>query len=125
MLLPEFGQGFGLFGFDLANTVYVGLEPQSRHQIVWHSVALAFASGGIIFLGGATYLKLGAPGLHIRGPIWLYLLALSGVPAVLLADYWSAVVRGMNEITLINVTDVSKRIAETGCFGSDIGGVAL
>jgi O-antigen/teichoic acid export membrane protein len=110
-LLPDFAQSFGLFGFDLANTVYVGLEPQSRRRIVWHSVALAFASGTILFLAGTAYLMLGAPGIHIRGPIWLYLLALSGVPVVLLVEYWSAIVRGLNEITLINVTDVSKRIA--------------
>ena len=110
MLLPEFAQSFGLFGYDQANAVYAGLEPQSRKQIVWHSLALAGGGGGTIFLGCVVYLLLGAPGLHLNGPFWLYLLAVSIVPFSVLTEYWGAVVRGMNEITLINMTDVGRRV---------------
>jgi len=110
MLLPEFAQSLGLFGFDLANSVYAGTEPESRRYMVWHSVLLAAVAGGAIFIVCAAYLLSGAPGLHIRGPMWLYLLALSVVPLSLLGEYWGAIVRGMNEISIINATDVGKRI---------------
>jgi O-antigen/teichoic acid export membrane protein len=112
LLLPEFAKSFALLGYDQANAVYAGLVPEGRRSLVWHSVAIAVVLGGLITLGGAGYLFLGAPGFHrlLQGPLWLYLLSLATLPFGMIAEYWGAILRGMNRILLLNVAEVASKI---------------
>jgi O-antigen/teichoic acid export membrane protein len=111
-VLPELLRSFALFGLEQANAVYAGLEPSGRRVLVWQSLAVAAAVGGIATLGGIAYLLLGAPGFDglVRGPLWMYLLSLAMVPGMLLAEYWYAILRGMNQIFVLNVIDVGSKV---------------
>ena len=107
MLLPELAVIFGLLGFEQANAVYAGLEPAKRRALIWQSLITASVVGGIIAFASACFIILGAPGFEelIRGPLWLYLLALAAVPAKIINAYWLAILRGMNHILLLNAIE--------------------
>lgn len=108
LLLPELVGSFGLLGFEQANAVYAGLEPEGRRALVWQSAAIASVVGGASAVVSIGFLALGAPGFHalLRGPLWLYVLPLSTIPGVLVIAYWWAILRGMNHIFLMNVIEV-------------------
>ncbi len=108
LLLPDFAKTLGLFGFDQANAVYAGLEPGRRRALVGQSAVIGFVLGSIIALACAAWLAFGAVGMRamIHGPLWLYMLPLATIPTVLVAQYWGAVLHGMNRIVLINTVDV-------------------
>jgi len=112
LLLPDWARSFGLLGFEQANAVYAGLEPGRRQALVWHSVAIALLVGGTCALVGIAFLALEAPGASslLRGPLWLYVVPLSIVPARLLFEYWGAVLRGLNRIVLLNAMDLGTKV---------------
>jgi O-antigen/teichoic acid export membrane protein len=112
LLMPELVRTFGLLGFDHANVVYAGLEPQSCRPLVWQSALLAVIVGGTTAIAAMSYVALGAPGFPelARGPLNLYLIALSIVPAALAIEYWFAILRGTNRIILLNVVDVATKL---------------
>lgn len=116
LLLPDLARSFGMLGLDQANTVYAGVEPGGRRALVWHSAVVAVLLGGLVTAGAVAYLALGLPGSHtlLRGPLWLYVLPLSIVPAAMVSEYWGAILRGMNRITLVNVLDVGTKVAALG-----------
>src|SRR5262245_9419306 len=89
LLLPEVGRLLGLCGFEQANAVYAGLEPTKRSALLWHSTAFALLVGGLLAAVGISFVAIGAPGFEalVRGPVWLYYLALATIPARLLFDY--------------------------------------
>ena len=113
VLLPEMGRSLGLLGFDQANAVYAGLEPEGRPALVWQSVAIAGVVGGGITVAGMGFLALGAPGFPalVRGPLWLYLVPFLALPAIMVIEYWQAILRGMNRILMLNLIDVGTRSA--------------
>jgi O-antigen/teichoic acid export membrane protein len=113
LLLPEFANSVGLLGFDQANTVFAGLEPQSGRKLVWHSVPLAAIIGGLVLIGGVIYAKLGAPGLPDlrRVPSSLYLISLATVPFVFLTECWGSIIRGTNRIGTTNLLEVGRKVA--------------
>ncbi len=112
LLLPEWARSFGLLGFEQANAVYAGLEADRRRALVWQSVALAGAVGSVVGLGAACFFVFGGPGTKalIHGPLWLYVLPLCTLPGRLVVEYWSAILRGMNHIVLLNVVDVGTKL---------------
>ena len=112
ILLPDLAKTFGLLGFDQANAVYAGLEPGNRRALVWQSTIMAVVIGGLSTVAGICYLVIGAPGsqIFVRGPLWLYLLALLSVPAGLINAYWGAILRGMNRIFLLNGVEVGTKV---------------
>ena len=112
LLLPELAKSLGLLGLDLANAVYAGLAPEGRRALVWQSAAIAGVVGGVIALGSMWFVVLGAPGVSalVRGPVWLYLLPLSIIPARMASEYWGAVLRGMNRILLLNIAEVGTKV---------------
>src|SRR5262245_33628673 len=112
LLLPELARSFGMLGFDQANTVYAGLEPERRRALVWQSAVAAAVLGGGAAAAGMTYLALDGPGASrlLHGPLWLYLIPLATVPACQAAACWGAVLRGANRITLINGLDVGFKV---------------
>jgi O-antigen/teichoic acid export membrane protein len=114
LLLPELVNNFALLGFHEANTIYAGLQPKARQTLVWHSVVLAGIVGGLIAILGIYFITLGTPWAPalVRGPLWLYLLPLSLIPCRLIADYWGAILRGMNRILLLNVVEVGRKLIE-------------
>jgi O-antigen/teichoic acid export membrane protein len=69
--------------------------------------------GGVIAVVGACFLGFRIPGSQslLHGPLWLYLLPLSMVPAGLVTEYWWAILRGMNWISLLNVVEVGTKAA--------------
>jgi O-antigen/teichoic acid export membrane protein len=113
LLLPELATAFGRLGIEQANAVYAGLEPDRRRALSWHSALIAGGVGGLIALSGFCYIFLGAPGLQgaMRGPAWLYIVPLALVPCRILAEYWLAILRGMNRIVLLNVIEVGTKVA--------------
>jgi O-antigen/teichoic acid export membrane protein len=113
LLIPEMAISFGLLGFEQSNVVFAGLEPERRKSLVWQSMVIAGIIGGFIAIAGSLFLTLGAPGLGylIRGPLWLYLVPFSIVPGRLVVEYWGAILRGMNRIFLLNLTEVGTKIA--------------
>jgi len=112
LLLPEIATAFGLFGFDHANVVYAGLEPDSRPRLVWHSAVLAAVLGIACALAMMCYILLGAPGFPAlaQGPQSLFLLALSLIPFTILVNYWFPILRGMNHIFLTNAVEIGSRV---------------
>jgi O-antigen/teichoic acid export membrane protein len=113
LLLPELARTFGLLGFEQANAVYAGLEPGGRRILVWQSAAIAGVVGGIIAIGSISVLALEVGGAQtlVRGPLWLYVLPLAILPARIVSEYWGAIVRGMNYIVLLNVTEAATKVA--------------
>jgi len=112
LVLPGLMKTVALLGFEQANAVYAGLEPENRRALVWQSAAIAVVVGGAITAAGVGFLALDAPGSQalVQGPLWLYLLALSTVPCGLVVDYWGAILRGMNRIVLLNVAGVGTTV---------------
>jgi O-antigen/teichoic acid export membrane protein len=112
LLLPEIAMTFGLLGFDHANVVYAGLEPESRRVLVWHSAALAAVLGIALALAMMGYIAIGAPGIPAlaQGPRSLFLLALSLIPVAILLNYWFAILRGMNRIFLTNAVEIGSKV---------------
>jgi O-antigen/teichoic acid export membrane protein len=112
LLLPEMLRTFGVLGFDQANVVYAGLEPQGRRALVWQSVLLAVAVGGVAALAAIGYVAVGAPGFTelTRAPLHLYVIALSYLPGALAAEYWLAILRGTNRIVLLNIVEVGTKL---------------
>ena len=112
ILLPEMATAFGLLGFDHANVVFAGLEPETRRTLVWHSVALAIVLGVALALPMMSYIALGAPGFPAlaQGPQNLFLLALSLIPVTILVNYWFSILRGMNHIFLTNAVEIGSKI---------------
>src|SRR3989304_7191409 len=112
ILLPEMATVFGLLGFDHANVVYAGLEPESRPSLVLHSTVLAIVLGVALALAMMGYIALGAPGFPVlaRGPRSLFLLALSLIPVTILIDYWFSILRGMNHIVLTNAVEIGSKV---------------
>jgi O-antigen/teichoic acid export membrane protein len=112
LLMPELVRTFGLLGFDHANVVYAGLEPQSGQALVWQSGFLSAAVGGAAAIAVMCYIVVGAPGFPelARAPINLYLIALSIVPAALAIECWSAIIRGTNRITLSNIVELGTKL---------------
>ena len=132
LLLPELIKSFSLLGFEQANAVFAGLEPEGRRALVWHSIATALVIGGATAVGAICYVMLGAPGFSglVRGPTWLYIIPLVLVPGRMLVEYWAAILRGMNRIFLLNVIEVGTRVASLGLiliclvgFGAGVAGV--
>ena len=113
LLLPEFVRTFALLGFDQANAVYAGLEPERRRVLVWHSAALAGGLGGLITIAAMIWITVGAPGFEalVQGPVWFYLLSLSILPGLMFVDYSWAILRGMNRIALLNIVEVGTKAA--------------
>ena len=113
LLLPELARGIGLLGFDQANAIYAGLEPTRRQALVWQSVVIAVVLGVVFAGAGVMFLVLGAPGFPtlIKGPLWLYVIPLATLPTALLAEFWQAILRGMNRILRNNVIDVGTKVA--------------
>jgi O-antigen/teichoic acid export membrane protein len=111
-LIPGFARSFGLLGFEQANAVYAGLQPQGRRALVWHSALVACLVGGAVAISGMAYVLVGAPGVPnlIQGPLWLYTLPLLMIPVGLLLEFWLAILRGMNHIVLLNVVQVATKI---------------
>lgn len=116
LLLPELGKVFCILGFEQANAVYAGLQPDGRRALVWHSAATALCAGGVTALLGVAYVLSGAPGLQgkLHGPLWLYAVALGTIPLRLLMEYWLAILRGMNEIVRLNVVEVGMKVVSLG-----------
>jgi hypothetical protein len=112
LLLPGLAMSLGLLGFDQANAVFSGLAPARRRQLFWHSVAIALGVGCVITVGGIWFVTLGAPGFGgmVRAPFVLYVLALASVPARMASEYWSAILRGMNRIVLLNALEVGMKV---------------
>ncbi len=120
LLLPELAVAFGRLGFDQSNAVYAGLEPDRRRALSWHSAVIAVGAGGLLALSGVVYILLGAPGLShsMSGPRWYFILPLLFVPGRMLIEYWLAILRGMNQIVLLNVVEVgTKAISLALIFG--------
>ena len=113
LLLPALATSLGLLGLDQANAVYAGVAPEGRRALVWQSAAVAGVVGSLIALGGMWFVILGAPGFSalVRGPVWLYLLPLSILPARMASEYGAAILRGMNRILLLNVVEVGTKVA--------------
>ena len=57
LLLPELARVFGLLGIEQANAVYAGLQPNKRRTLVWHSVFIAAAVGGVVAIAGIPRLE--------------------------------------------------------------------
>jgi len=112
LLLPGLALSLGLLGFDQANAVFSGLAPERRRQLFWHSVAIALGVGCVITVGGILFVTLGAPGVGgmVRAPIVLYALAIASVPFRMASEYWSAILRGMNRIVLLNALEVGMKV---------------
>lgn len=110
LLLPGLAMSLGLLGFEQANAVFSGLVPERRRELFWQSVAIAVGVGCVITLGCIWFVTLGGFGGMIRGSVVLYVLALSSVPARMASDYWSAILRGMNRIVLLNVLEVGMKV---------------
>jgi O-antigen/teichoic acid export membrane protein len=112
LLLPELAAAFGLLGFESANAVYAGLEPEKRRALVWHSVVVAVVMGGVLSIAGVCWLVFGGWGSQafVHGPLWPYLLLLSIIPGRLVSEYWGAILRGMNHILLLNVVEVGTKL---------------
>jgi O-antigen/teichoic acid export membrane protein len=127
LLLPELARSFALLGFEQANAVYAGLEPEHRRTLVWHSAALAGGVGGLTTIAGMGWVALGAPGFEalVRGPLWLYLLALAMVPGRMVVEYWWAILRGMNRIALLNMVEVGTKVASLSLVIVFVGGLHL
>jgi O-antigen/teichoic acid export membrane protein len=123
LIVPGLVRAVALLGFEQANAVYAGLKPEGRQALVWHSVVLAIVGGGFIAIAGIVFFKLGAPGMPglVHGPLWLYMLPLSVVPACLVAEYWGALLRGMNRIALINVVEVGTKVASLALVVAFVG----
>ncbi|MDH3443090.1 MAG: polysaccharide biosynthesis C-terminal domain-containing protein [Deltaproteobacteria bacterium] len=113
LFLPEIAGIFSLLGFEQANVVYAGLEPQKRQVLVWHSTIIAAVFGGGIAILGFVLLALDLSGIQslLRGPLWLYGVALSIVPFALATEYFRAILRGMNRIFMLNVLDIGLKVA--------------
>ncbi len=113
LLMPEWAKNFGLLGFEQANAVYAGLEPQRRRALVWQSATIAGMVGGSVALAGIAFLALGAPGFPAlgQGPMWLFVLPLLAVPGALLLSYSLEILRGMNRIVVLNIVEVSTKMA--------------
>ena len=113
LLLPDLARTFGGFGFDQANTVYAGLEPEQRRALVGQSTILAGVMGGGIAIAGMAFYVFRAPGAQtlIHGPLWLYVLPLVALPAAVVCDYWGAIIRGSNRIALVNALEVGTKVA--------------
>jgi O-antigen/teichoic acid export membrane protein len=116
LLLPAMAKVLGLLGFEQANAVYAGLEPRMRRALVWQSTVMAIVVGALMAAAAAVFLALGAPGFPAlaQGPLWLYLLALATVPCGLATEYWSAVLRGMNRIGLLNLAATGTTVVGLG-----------
>jgi O-antigen/teichoic acid export membrane protein len=127
LLLPEFATSFGLLGFDQANVVYAGLEPQSRRSLFWYSMAIAASVGGLMILGCVAYWIIGAPGLASlrRVPFWLYALSLSGIPFSLLTEYWNSIIRGTNRIGTTNLVEIGRKVGSVVLILLFVGGLRL
>ena len=112
LLLPSLATNLGLLGFEQANAVYAGLAPGSRGILVWQSAAVALGVGGVVAAAGMAYFLAGAPGFEALAgaPTMLLLLLLATIPVRLVVEYWSAIVRGMNRIHLVNVVEVGTRV---------------
>jgi len=128
LLLPEWSKNLGLLGFEQANAVYAGLEPDRRRALVWQSGVVAAVIGGLFVGGAVAFLALGAPGMpgFGRGPVWLFLLPLAAVPVGLVVEYWYAILRGMNRILLLNAVEVGTKVASVALIvlflvGFDLG----
>jgi O-antigen/teichoic acid export membrane protein len=111
LLLPDLATALASLGFDQACVVYAGLTPERRRALVWQSGYLAAGVGSVFAIGLIGFLGIGAPGFRtlLKGPFWLYALALSSVPVRLLLTFWMGIVRGMNRIVLVNCVDVGTK----------------
>ncbi|HXM30489.1 MAG TPA: oligosaccharide flippase family protein [Chthoniobacterales bacterium] len=123
LLLPELATSLASLGFDQAYVVYAGLTPERRRALVWQSGCLAAAVGSVVAIGCIVFLAIGAPGFHFlqKGPFWLYVLALTTVPARLLLTYWGGIVRGMNRILLMNFVDVGTKFVSVSLILAIVG----
>jgi O-antigen/teichoic acid export membrane protein len=131
LLLPDLARSFGLFGFEQANTVYAGLEPENRRALVGQSTIIGTLLGGGIAVACIAFLAFGAPGSQtlVHGPLWLYVLPLAVIPCALVCEYWGAVIRGTNRIALSNALEVGSKAASlvlvvvfVGWLGLDVAG---
>jgi O-antigen/teichoic acid export membrane protein len=113
LLVPSLIRTLALLGFEEANSVYAGLEPNGRRSLVWHSAVIAAVVGGCFAVGGVYFFAAEAPGFPelFKGPLWLYALPLAAIPGGLAVDYWWAILRGMNRIFLVNAVEVTTKAA--------------
>jgi O-antigen/teichoic acid export membrane protein len=134
LLLPELARNLASIGFEQATTVYAGLEPNRRPALLWQSAAIAGCVGGLAAAAGSAWLALGAPGFPtlVQGPLWLYLLPLSTLPVLMFGDYCAAILRGMNRILLLNLVEVTAKVASLvllvgllGVLGFGVAGAVI
>ena len=127
LLLPELATSLAALGFDQAYVVYAGLTPERRRALVWQSGCLAAVVGSVVAIGCIGFLNVGAPGFQslLKGPLWLYVLALTTVPARLLLTYWSGIVRGMNRILLLNFVDLATKFISVSLILAIVGWLRL
>jgi len=127
LLLPGLTINLGLLGFDQANTVYAGLKPDKRPALFWHSVVIALGAGTLLAVAAIGFVAVGAPGFGnlVRGSLWLYAVPLSIVPIRLVAEYASAILRGMNRIVLLSVVEVATRVGAIVLIGVFVVGLGL
>jgi O-antigen/teichoic acid export membrane protein len=113
LLLPALAKTVALLGFEHANAVYAGLEPDRRRALVWQSAAIAAVVGGMFAIAGMAAVAAGGLGIAalVQGPLWLYLLAFVTVPCALITEYWGAILRGMNRIGVLNLATVGTTVA--------------
>jgi O-antigen/teichoic acid export membrane protein len=113
LLVPSLATSLGLLGFEQANAVYAGLEPRGRRVLLWQSAAVAAGVGTVLAATAIVYFLLGAPGLKAlaAAPPALVLLLLATIPARLVVEYWSAVLRGMNHIQVLNIFEIGGKLA--------------
>lgn len=116
LLLPEWAATLALLGYDQANAVYAGLEPEKRSALTWHSLWIALVLGGSLAVASIAFFFLGAPGTSFLAhvPTSLYLLALGAIPVRFLSAYWGAILRGIKKILLLNTVDVLMRVMSLG-----------
>ena len=116
LILPGLAVTFGRLGVEEATTVYAGVMPAHRQALFWQSAAMALALGGILGILGMLYVSAGTPGLDglVRAPHWMYFVPLATVPLVISAQYWLALLRGMNRILTMNVIEVLTKVTSVG-----------
>src|SRR5262245_27487888 len=60
LLVPDSARSFGRFGFDEANTVYAGLEPEKSRALIGQSTIIGTVLGGGIAVACIAFFAFGA-----------------------------------------------------------------
>lgn len=101
---------FGTFGITTANPFYLAREPGLRDRLVTNSVVLAVGLGGVCLLAGLL-LRLVAPDA-VRGLQTVDLLiALLGIPALLMAQFLQSLLLGDGRTVAYNAIELGVALA--------------